>query len=305
MTPLSLALKNLCPDPFSSSLMTCAGGGIDFDAPKTYRSILDFLADSRQRFPTLSSLYRGSELVVGKHPCPASPPPSSSLRTKENLASSGRSNDPTIASLKPRSLPRDARERATFTNQTVVAKVHNRQPLGLVKVLGEKSVNVVVDAPSISAIANDDGGGKKDDNDALSPFTALPPRIGFERKRMGDGRRLRGPSTLVAKTSSSLSSGLSSRRRGAFNDSYHDENEDKTTRRDGKKKKTVDTTFLGKAVSNRRQAQLNLAARKLEGATTLSRGRGGVYEDEEDVGDNSDVCFEARGEATDEFTFAK
>ncbi|GAA5883158.1 hypothetical protein JCM16303_006118 [Sporobolomyces ruberrimus] len=212
-----------------------------FDAPKTYHAILNFLFSSQNRFPNPPHLSRLSSFVPVAFADPPTPPspvsPVSPIRIPSPLQ---HSTDFYLASTPPS--PEAQPSIPTPQLDEVPLKSSTTQPLR--KVLGNKSVNTALSRSTSEPIKED----------ALSPFTALPPRL---------GSKLRG---IRAKTSPV--------------------------------KKKVDTTFLGDAASRRRQAQFNAAARRLEGTGFPSEQRSD--EDTDDTG-----VLEAKGEATDEFTFTR
>ncbi|GAA5912028.1 uncharacterized protein JCM6883_007084 [Sporobolomyces salmoneus] len=211
-----------------------------FDAPKTYRSILDFLLSSRNLFPSPPHLARLSSYVPLAFADPPTPPspisPTSPIRIPSPL------HDSTGSFLA--STPPSPPSMSYVAPEPQISKpVQPVEPLR--RILGNKSVNVALSS-STSA---------PKEFDVLSPFTALPPRI---------GSKLPG---LKGSTSPA-------------------------------KKKKVDTSFLGDATSRRRQAQFNAAARRLEGT--------GFPEEQRSDDDTDDTgVLEAKGEATDDLTFAK
>ncbi|GAA5948333.1 hypothetical protein JCM3765_001375 [Sporobolomyces pararoseus] len=213
-----------------------------FDAPKTYHSILDFLFSSQTRFPSPPHLARLSSFVPIAFADPLTPlspvspiSPVSPVRIPSPLRDSTRDY---LASAPP---PPEAQP---STHGIAVGKSSAQPPLR--KVLGNKSVNVLSSSTS----------APPKENDGLSPFTALPPRI---------GSKLRGSQAVNVSPA---------------------------------KKKKVDVSFLGDAASRRRQAQFNAAARRLEGTGLPSEQRS------DDETDDTGV-LEAKGEATDNFTFTK
>ncbi|GAA6023908.1 hypothetical protein JCM11491_002690 [Sporobolomyces phaffii] len=262
-----------------------------FDAPKSFRAILEFLFSSHARFPPppprprhVVQLDRGVPLAcVGPPLTPPSPlSPVAPIKIPSPLRESTSSwtfpADPlpaTIACADDASPPRRP-------------KVAARAVLGR-KVLGDKSVNVVgvadrAQPPSAIASSTKVAGG---DNDALSPFTALPPRLGANlRAASGRGR-------FSARSSA-----------GSFDGGIEQQ----------QKKKVVDVRFLGDAVSHRRQVQFNAAARRLEGTGRPSEQRS---DDDDTTGDHTGALLrvvvpgrsrgvlEADGEATIDSSFAK
>ncbi|GAA5928875.1 hypothetical protein JCM1841_001281 [Sporobolomyces salmonicolor] len=207
-----------------------------FDAPKTYFAILDFLFASQNRYPTPPHLIRLTSFV----PLAFADPPTSlsPIAPVEIPAPIVDSPDLVIADMltatppSPEPLPLPPRKPAPCMRRPLAAKPVN---------------------PQVAALSWSTSSPKKED--ALSPFTALPPRL---------GARLRGIRAKISPT----------------------------------KKKLVDTHFLGDSATRRRQSQFNAAMRMLEGTGKPEEQRSD--EDTDDTG-----VLEAKGEATDEFTFTK
>ncbi|GAA5944875.1 uncharacterized protein JCM15063_003024 [Sporobolomyces koalae] len=121
-----------------------------FDAPKTYRAILDFLFASQNRFPGLGHLAP----FAPTEPQRSSPPPS-----PLDLPSPHR--DGPVTSLAPHQP-----DKPSSTVVSVSVKPVATQPLR--RVLATKSANAIM-TTSTSTYAKPS---------MLSPFTALPPRLG-------------------------------------------------------------------------------------------------------------------------------
>ncbi|GAA5911075.1 hypothetical protein JCM5296_002453 [Sporobolomyces johnsonii] len=207
-----------------------------FDAPKTYFAILDFLFASQNRYPTPPHLIRLTSFVPLAYADPPTslspiapieiPPPivdSPDLIITDMLTSTPPSPEP---------LPPSPSKPVPCARRALAAKPANLQ---------------------VAALSWSTSSPKKED--VLSPFTALPPRL---------GARLRGIRAKISPT----------------------------------KKKLVDTNFLGDGATRRRQGQFNAAMRMLEGT-----GKPDEQRSDDDTDDTG--VLEAKGEATDEFTFTK
>ncbi|GAA6021266.1 hypothetical protein JCM10207_002596 [Rhodosporidiobolus poonsookiae] len=222
-----------------------------FNAPRTYHAILEFLFYSQNRFPSPPHLVRLPSFV---------PPAFDDLPTPPSPV---RIPSPIVDS----SFETDTRGLFLSTTETPPSPEPPSPPppqqRGFRKPLAPKALNKQVEA--LSRSTSSDHGPVKPAKEGLSPFTALPPRL---------GSKLRKLSATSATSASSYAKASVSPPRPLLG-------------------------LGGQArASIRRQEQLEAAMRRLEGT-----GRPG--EQRSDSESDFTGVLEASGEATDEFTFTK
>ncbi|KAM0751245.1 hypothetical protein T439DRAFT_347790 [Meredithblackwellia eburnea MCA 4105] len=199
-----------------------------FVVPSDYIGILDFLLDSQHRFksakdakashaPSTHPFYY-DQYATSIYPEPDSFPVDPTTPPTPPLLPDTISNDDEFSPAELTSLSPPSEQAQVQPHP--VSLISHRRPLG------EKPVN-----RKIAALADSTSNPRKEEEEVLSPFTALPPKI---------SGKLRG---LKAKLGSSPS-----------------------PNKKKKKKNTVDVTFLGAAKpTKRRQTQWDVSLSRLEG----------------------------------------
>ncbi|GAA5866225.1 hypothetical protein JCM8547_007209 [Rhodosporidiobolus lusitaniae] len=151
-----------------------------FDAPRTYHAILEFLFYSQNRFPSPPHLIRlGSFVPLAFDDPPTPPTPPSPVRIPSPIVdSSFETRDLAVLVSASPSPPR--RKPAPPARRPLAAKPVNKQ---------------------ISALSQSTSSPSKAPKDDLSPFTALPPRLGSKLRAVRAKMESKSPKKKVVDTS--------------------------------------------------------------------------------------------------------